>query len=261
MAYNLRLIEYPNGSAQIRVYAQAMSDDRLDYPQLERPREPFAGTLVCDMDKQTISQYESAARARRKVSMYARSANWDWFVTLTFAPTKADRYDFRQCTTRTQWWLRYMRKTRAADLQYLMIYEPHADGAWHIHGLMANAGNLVFCASGHKQHGRQVYNLANWHYGHSACTQVQDTYRIAAYIVKYLVKTNIELDRWQHRYLVSRNLPQPQQSLYVVEPQDIDKWIRYYADQTGQEISWVSSTPPGSYCGVTYYDLQKNKKK
>ena len=260
MAYNLRLIEYPNGSAQIRVYTQAMSNDRLDYPQSERPREPrepFTGTLVCDMDKQAISQYESATRARRKVSMYARAAYWEWFVTLTFSPIKVDRYNFRHCTTRTQWWLRYMRKTHAAGLQYLMIYEPHADGAWHIHGLMANTGDLDFHDSGQKQHGRQVYNLVNWHYGHSACTQVQDTYRIAAYIVKYLVKTDIELDRWQHRYLVSRNLPQPQQSLYVVEPQDIDKWIHCYADRTNQEISWVSSTPPGSYCEVTYYDLQK----
>lgn len=248
MSYNIRLIEFPTGSTQVRVYAQPMSDS----PVPERLRKP---PTEFHMDKQADSQYESAARARRKVSMYARAARWDWFLTLTFSPDKTDRYDFRNCTARTQWWLRYMRKTRAPDLQYLLVYEPHADGAWHIHGLMADTGELDFRASGRKQHGRPVYNLTNWRYGYSACTQVQDTHKVAAYIVKYITKADIELDRWQHRYLVSRNLPQPRQSLYAVEPQDVDAWIAQYASQTGQEVRWVSSSPPGGYVSVTYYDL------
>lgn len=255
MAYNLRLIEYPNGSTQVRVYAQPMSDVRIDNFRTERLREPFSDALVGDMDKQADNRYESAARARRKVSMYARATSWDWFLTLTFSPEKSDRYDFRRCTARTQWWLRYMRKTRAPDLQYLIVYEPHADGAWHIHGLMANTGTLDFKISGHRRHGRQTYNLINWRYGYSACTVVQDTHKVAAYIVKYITKADIELDRWQHRYLVSRNLPKPRQSLYAVEPQDVDAWIAQYASQTGQEIRWVSSSPPGGYVDVTYYDL------
>lgn len=128
--------------------------------------------------------------------------------------------------------------------------------AYHIHGLLAKTGALDFSDSGHRRQGRQVYNLSNWRYGYSACTQVQDTHRVAAYIVKYITKAEWGLERWQHRYLVSRNLPAPRQSLYCLPPGDIEDWIHRYADRTGQSVQWVSSSPPGGYVDVQYYDLR-----
>lgn len=95
MGYNIRVLEYHNAdgsvkNTQIRVYDRPIPDMQPDNTQTHKFkfREPFEGTLVYDMDKQEISRRESAARARRKISMYAQAASWEWFITLTFAPKK-----------------------------------------------------------------------------------------------------------------------------------------------------------------------------
>ena len=252
--YNVRIIEYANGSIQIRLYSKPLADKDYCGQLLDKVREPFSGKVVTDIDREDDSQRESIQRSRRMMSMYARAIKWDWFVTLTFAPDRTDRYDYRTCSRKLMNWLKYLRKTKAPDIKYLLVYEPHVDGAWHIHGLMADAGGLDFFDSGHIRSGRTVYNLTDWRYGYTACTCVQDTYRVSAYIVKYLVKTDIRLDRWQHRYIVSRNLPCPVQTLYCVDPDNINGWVQSYADQIGYRIVWKSQSN-GAYVHTTYFDL------
>lgn len=257
MSYNVRIIEYPNQSVQIRVYDRLMPGDEQDKKiSPTKVREPFSNYIVSNMDRMEINQVESIARSKRMIAMYSRCVKWQWFLTLTFAPENADRYNFGECSRKVQNWLRYIRKTKAPDLKFLLVFEPHEDGAWHIHGLFSDTGALDFRDSGKKRNMMPVYNLYNWRYGFSTCTQVRDTYRISAYIIKYITKSTADIGKWQHRYLVSRNLPRPRQIVHFVVPDQIDEWVTQFAAQIGREIAWTSTSHPGGYVGVTYIELQ-----
>lgn len=80
------------------------------------------------------------SRVRKQIRVLGCSNEWDWFVTLTQSAEKRDRYDlkawkrdFRKLMVRIN--LRHKRQG-IAPVKYLLVFEKHADGAWHMHGLM-----------------------------------------------------------------------------------------------------------------------------
>ena len=79
----------------------------------------------------------SLARSRSAVWELALCNPWEWFVTLTLNPAKRDRYDLRTSYGQlSKFFNNYNSRTDAA-LKYLLIPEPHRDGAWHFHGLLS----------------------------------------------------------------------------------------------------------------------------
>lgn len=221
--------------------------------------EPFTGKKVRSVEEFTDNAEEnrrkSLARTKAMIGMYARSAAWEWFVTLTFAPNKADRENFGECMGKARNWFQNARKRLAPDLQYLVVPELHADGkSWHVHALLSATGNMEFVDSGRKKNGQDIYNLSGWSCGFSTATKVRDIYRVQKYILKYITKECHAMAAGAHRYYVSNNLPMPKESVFCVEPGEQERVIKEIADSLGVEVSYRSG-PKGNYVTVEYLDL------
>lgn len=190
------------------------------------------------------------------IGTYARCAIWEYFVTLTFDPERTDRGSFKECMKKVRSWLHNMRKRFAADLQYLVVPELHADGvSWHIHALFSNVGDMVFSDSGRKKSGQTIYNLSGWRWGFSTATKVRDVFRIQRYITKYMTKECHALANGAHRYYVSQNLSSPKVSTMLVDPAEQEELLTQITKSFGMEISYRSE-PKGDYVRVTYIELQ-----
>lgn len=257
--YNFKLIKYPNGSAQIRLYNEPV---RVEHDKTEQmfEFEPFTAQkarVVKDfVDNSLENQRKSLSRTKNMIGAYARCAVWEWFVTLTYDPAKIDRSDFKLCMKKVRNWLRNCRSRLASGLKYLIVPELHADGAsWHIHALLADTGKMVFSDSGHKISGQAVYNLSGWKWGYSTATKVRDIFRIQRYIVKYMTKDCHALAVGAHRYYVSNNLEEPGISLMLLSNAEKEDVIQMVTDSIGLTIVYRSE-PKGDYVQVEYIELQ-----
>lgn len=255
--YNFKIIEYPNGTAQIRLYDIPAGGGAGEAPPDLWEIEPFTGQKVRPFNDDNIEEnrQKSLIRTRNMISMYARCCIWEWFVTFTFSPYKVDRTNFVGCMAKVRNWLQNTRKRFASDLKYLAVPELHADGvSWHIHLLLSDTGTIKFSDSGKKKAGQHIYNMPGWKFGFSTATRVRDTFRIQKYITKYMTKECHALASGAHRYYVSKNLPLPKESVMFVEPAEQDEMINQIADSLGLKISWKSEYK--GYMNVTYIELK-----
>lgn len=226
--------------------------------------EPFTETKVKEYssfdelkEKQAENQRKSLARTRKMVNLYSRCWRWEWFVTFTFNPSKIDRTDFQTCMKKIRNWLQNARQKIAPNMKYLIVPELHSDMvSWHLHGLLADVGDMCFTNSGKKVDKQAIYNISNWKWGFSTATKVQDTYRVQKYITKYITKESHALSFGAHRYYVSNNLPKPKQSTMLIEPQEQSEVIEQIANSLGLDIVWISNTYSTPYTNVTYIELQ-----
>ena len=276
LVFNLKLIEYPNGSMQIRKYSNLITNKKPidEYEMNEQhnyipdgySEDPFTGKLVRvhegyesweDLEKQREeNKFRNANRTKQMVYQYARSCNWEWFITLTFSKDKVDRYNFDECSKKCRQWLHNQRKN-APNLQYLVVPEQHKDGAWHFHGLLANTGNMKFIDSGLKDKGVPIYNMVKYQYGFTTATKVKSIEKVSKYIGKYITKSVCDLTVGKQRYFVSQNLPQPKVStFYIPEDENSLELINQLITSMGKEIAHVSQTQAKEcYTQVTYIEL------
>ena len=263
--YNLRLTEYGNGTAQIRLYDQVMQlGSGTNHQKKVYFIEPFGGTKVSETDdfgpKTDLLELRniSLARTKRKIYEYSQSIRWDYFITLTFDPKKVDRSNYQLCCKRVCRWLWYIRQHHSPDLRYLIVPELCKDGSsFHFHGLIAHIGDLRLIDSGHLISGKTAFNIVNWHYGFSTALHLQknNLYRISRYITKYMTKACHALSHGAHRYFISKNLPSPKNSIFFIEPGEEYQIICDIADRLNMRI--VHSTKSeGNYTGMIYVDLE-----
>lgn len=71
------------------------------------------------------------SRARNMVLQYALCNHWDWFFTGTLDKEKYNRHDLDRFSKDLTQFIRDKRKVYGTQVQYLLIPEHHADGAWH----------------------------------------------------------------------------------------------------------------------------------
>ncbi len=180
-------------------------------PVPEFVESPFDGRLarVCKnavpTDKEEIKR-KSLSRTRDKITTYAHNMIPEWFGTLTFSADKVDRYNMDVCRNTATRWLKKIRERKCPDMMYLLVPEQHKDGAWHFHILLSHVDGIEFVDSGHKSGIHTIYNCADWRYGFSNFTRVQDAQKTASYMAKYITKDLCDLSGRQ-RYLVSKNIP------------------------------------------------------
>lgn len=256
-AYNVKVIQYPNGSYQIRKYSTAIRakspadlyekytlfedckhekykksqfdlllNGDVDYIRLDGKiytLSPFDGCIVEKSmlnahDRNTSSDIiHSLNRTKSKIYTYARCVKWQWFITFTFSNEKTNRYDYDECSRLVRSWLHNQRRN-APDLQYLIVPEQHKDGAWHFHGLLANTGKIKFSDSGKKdKKGKKIYNMSKWTNGFTTATAVGDIYKVSNYIGKYITKELCEITKGKQRYFVSQNMLDPTESVFFVD--------------------------------------------
>lgn len=289
-AYNVKIIKYPNGSAQIRKYSRPLQAkqnkhdfERFSFQEEEILRKggsvwkdnieyvmnPFDKSIVPntglsqeDSKKESCSDsdiWHSLNRTKNKIYTYARCVHWQWFVTFTFSSEKTDRYNYDECSRLVRRWLNNQRRN-APDLQYLIVPEQHKDGAWHFHGLLENTGKMKFSDSGKKdKKGKKIYNMSKWSNGFTTATAVSDVYKISKYIGKYITKELCEMTKGKQRYFVSQNMPDPNESVFLIDEntENFAEFLSVLVDSMGYEIVYVSEKKNDcAFVGVDYFELQ-----
>lgn len=269
--YNLKVIQYPNGSVQIRSYSTPVKCKQRDNPYEDSScfddyvLDPFTFHKVKDFDdivessleSKLSNQFRSANRTKQKVFTYARAGIWEWFVTLTFNKETTNRYDYDECSKKARKWMNNQRIRYAPDLHYILVPEPHKDGAWHFHGLLSNIGSMVFSDSGRVSGTSIIYNMPKWKYGFTTASKVQSVDRVSKYIGKYITKSLCDLTVGRHRYFVSNNLQLPDISTMLIDTDERYDIIERISNSLGKKIAHVSQTcaDDGTYTKVMYYEL------
>lgn len=159
--------------------------------------------------KKNVNLKRSQRRTLNNVYDIARCNDWEWFVTLTFSPNKADRYNYDVVSKKLKNWLDRVRRT-SKDLKYIIVPELHKDGAFHFHGLFSNC-EFEFIDSGKKdKKGNKVYNISSYRLGWTTATKVKNTNAANKYIAKYLNKDLFKATTERKRYWASRNVDLPE---------------------------------------------------
>lgn len=279
--YNFKVFEFPNGKIHIRYYSIPISDREKKPKYVETYSlaqeqkklndgeweiEPFKGKLVKHVLKENenfvrsneeVYKMKNLARTRQRVLMYAKSCDWEWFLTFTLSPDCIDRYDYAECSKVMRQWLNNQKKRFAPDLKYIVVPEQHKDGAWHFHALLADVGTMVFADSGIVQKGRKVYNMSKWSYGFTTATQVADVGKTASYVSKYISKDLMDFLPHKQKYYVSQNIPEPQVSCFCLSQDEVETYVQTIADSVGREVvNRNKATTLGDYMEVTYFDIE-----
>ena len=151
---------------------------------------------------------------------YAKSNDWEYFVTLTFDQKIVDRYDdqaVKECYSEFQRWC----KRRSPDVRMLMVPERHKkeDGSFrralHFHGLISNihfdlelAKDLKTGEYLYTKLGDSLFHIKDWEYGYSTLAILptdENHARVVNYLQKYINKeTNVGY--CQKRFYHTRNL-------------------------------------------------------
>lgn len=195
----------------------------------------------------------SMTRTKNMIYHIARSNVWEWFVTLTIAPSpKIDRYDFKECSEKVRKWFNNLRSRKAPDLYYLIVPEQHKDGAWHFHGLLGGCAGLSFVDSGKKSGKEPIYNFENWKFGFSTATAVQDTSRVSSYISKYITKTLVQETKGLRRYWTSANCKRAEVEEYLLTGEDLKR----YLDKLYEKMTWKKRLENGYY-SIEYFEIPK----
>ena len=168
-----------------------------------------------DIDNLDSSILESIARTKRVIKDYARNNDFDYFVTLTFDPTKFDNFSIETVYHHTKMFLQKLRRYNS-DLKYLLVPEYHTDKQKiHLHGyikgdlLLQKALNPLKNGEILTYKGKTIYNLPQWNFGYSTALKIgksiNDTLRCSSYITKYVTK-DLLISFNQKRYWASKNL-------------------------------------------------------
>ncbi|NMB07290.1 MAG: replication endonuclease, partial [Tissierellia bacterium] len=162
------------------------------------------------------------SRAKSKVFEYAACNNFDYFITLTLDPIRYNRYDLSKFIKDLGQYIRDLRKKTGADIQYLLIPEPHKDGAWHMHGLVKGfpdqelelftlQDKLPYRVLELIKNGRQIYNWTSYAEKFGWCTveRVKSRNAVSKYITKYISKAltvDFKREKEKKLYYVTRGL-------------------------------------------------------
>lgn len=199
-SYNVRVKIFPDGTKQYQW------SERTLIRGSKREKKKLTG--------QTIKQkeIENNKRAIQKVYDYARSNDFDWFVTLTFDGSKVDRYDYEDVANALKTWTKDL--CIVGECSWLIVPEQHEDGAYHFHGLIKGYLPVTPAINPYTQKllidksGNQIYNIDSYTIGYTTATKIKDRKRTASYLAKYLTK-EITVPKGRKRYWASRDLNIP----------------------------------------------------
>ena len=201
MAYNVKKIDYADGSSEVRIYSNAM-----DLPREKKKKN----TDICiERSEQEIirSRQNSIKRSKDRVDFVGRTNKWRFFTTLTFDNRYFDG-TYESASFLIQQWLDCMRH-RYPGMKYLIVLEMGSkNNRWHAHALIADC-DLRMHDSGRKTENHQpIYNLdlEEYSYGFTTVTYVRSSAAAGRYISKYIGKALGDVPEGKKRYWTSHNL-------------------------------------------------------
>ena len=126
------------------------------------------------------------SRSRTMIFDYAMTNNFDYFITLTIAKDKQDRYDLKGYIKDLGQFIRDYRKKYKVDIQYLLVPEKHKDGAWHMHGLIKGIPEEHLEKN---NNGYLEWKLYYERFGFVNLDKIKSKIKVSKYITKYISKT------------------------------------------------------------------------
>lgn len=238
--YNVKIITYPDLTKQYRIYQNTIGSDDLSIPVRPRnggDRNPFDGKVCKDIlvdikDYKNHVDEVSIKRTKKKVYDYAKSNEWQWFVTFTFSPDKVNRYDYDECTKYLSKCFNNLKRSSPA-LSYLVVPEQHKDGAYHFHGLFSgiNERQIVWTGkyvvkrvrglrSKFVRTKEKIYKIGSYKLGWMTATKVREMEKVTSYITKYITKDMLNGLHGRKRYWCSRNLVLPLEEVFTLDATD-----------------------------------------
>ncbi len=183
----------------------------------------------------------NVARARSAVYELGLCNPWDYFFTGTLSSEKfGDRHDLKKFQKKFAQWIRDQRKKYSVEISYLLVFEKHKDGAWHVHGLLAGlpeselhqfqiGDRMSKYIADKVRKGSAVYNWLGYaeKFGFCDLEPVIGQEACVKYILKYITKdlasSVSELNA--HLYLRSQKLQKAQKAIegFMVEPLEEDE--------------------------------------
>lgn len=132
------------------------------------------------IDKSEIDRIE-VSRIKSKIKEYSLCNDFEYFFTQTLN-TNHNRYDLNEFKLLIQKKFKaYKRKN--SDFKYLIIFEKHKDGAYHLHGLVSGLGQDVYINS------NNYLSLAFFEdLGFNSLSKIKDNVKVSHYITKYISK-------------------------------------------------------------------------
>lgn len=194
----------------------------------------------------------SLSRSRRTVLELSLCNYWEFFCTFTVAEANYDRYNLDRWHNDFAQWLRDLRKKirkkgKPCDIEYLIVPEQHADGAWHMHGLFRGVSDFLIPFSRLDKWGWYIpKDLADYGYyvwpdnwfkfGFNSLARIQNPVAVGFYISKYITKSMSDsvsgdngIKKGSHLYYNSRGLNRPEKHLEVYyKTSGLDKWLTHH---------------------------------
>ena len=146
------------------------------------------------------------SRAKNKIFEYAACNEFDYFITLTLNEKKYDRYDLSKYIKDLGQMIRDYRKKTGANIQYLLIPEPHKNGAWHMHGLIKGIPQEDLTKN---KNGYLDWSPYSKKFGYCSIDPVRSQEAISKYITKYISKAlqaDLKREKEKKLYYVTRGL-------------------------------------------------------
>lgn len=155
------------------------------------------------------------SRARSEVLQYALCNPWTHFFTGTIDKTKIDRFSVDAYMLGLTQFIRDQRKKYGIDIQFLIIPEKHANGAYHSHGLLffSDWADVLRCFDKDAPYKLRLGKFMDWpdyraKFGFCSLAPIRKLVASAFYIAKYIgkgVKDRSE-ELGKHLYFHSRPL-------------------------------------------------------
>lgn len=163
----------------------------------------------------------SLSRSRGRVFELALCNPWEYFCTFTIDASKHDRYDLDATYKQFAKWLNNYNVRKQTAIRYLLVPEPHQDGAWHFHGLLLGLPlshltpftlheKLPLRIKRMLTDGRRLYNWKPYSeaFGFVTLDAIRDKDACAAYMTKYITKelAQSSIDLNHHVFYASHGL-------------------------------------------------------
>lgn len=219
--YNVKSIYYEEtNSAVISYYEEPI---KLGFKKIDTDTEEKKRTVE-DEDYAKYVFYTNLIHTKNTIYDYAKSNNWDFFVTFTFAPEDrqvtqgirkdrtVDRYNYEKCKKCISKWFNNIKNRICPNIKYLLIAEYHKDKAIHFHGLVSGITEEI----GLIKHGENSYHAEKWKYGRNDFSEIKDKQRVTTYITKYVTKEIIALPG-KSRFIASQGLNRAEPKKFYTE--------------------------------------------
>jgi hypothetical protein len=200
--YDVTIKKY--GSEYKISYIPIWEGDRLrskvDFPENEKIGDKFESNVI---------------RAKSKVIEYGLCNSFDMFITATLDSKKYDRYNLEKFRKNFTQFIRNQKRLTGRDLIYVLIPEPHQDGAWHFHGLVGGWDWQELKKFEKDKHPDKLVEGGFRYdpkilerFGYNSFAKIKSQTAVAKYITKYITKdiTISNMVLGSHIYYASNGL-------------------------------------------------------